>query len=106
MKLRKVLSAVQIEDGGRIPKGYGLAYHIICERKAVFYPIPINLLVNWYRKLKQRTIIPSLSRLERLQFQAYASGQIRGARMEREGIQREMDIILADLKQEREAYVT
>ena len=105
MKLRWVFTALQVEDGARIPKGYGLAYHIVCERKAVFYPIPLNLLVNWQRKLKQRIIIPSPSRLERLQFQAYASGQMRGAQMEHDHIQKEIDLILAEVKREREAYL-
>ena len=37
-----------IEEGGLIPRGYGVAWRSNYGMKVVCYPIPINLIVRWF----------------------------------------------------------
>ncbi len=36
----------EIEEGGLIPKGYGVAWRVNYGMKVICYPIPINLLIR------------------------------------------------------------
>lgn len=74
MKLQRVFTKLELENGQRIPRGYGLAYWDVVAARAVFYPIPINLLANVHRKIHQRIMWPSPSALDRMLETSYAHG--------------------------------
>lgn len=39
-------------EGGLVPKGYGLAWHEYDRRISVAYPIPLNFVASWLRRVK------------------------------------------------------
>jgi hypothetical protein len=81
MKLRKLLTRYELEGGSLIPRAYGFSYYLYAEGKAVFYPIPLNLLVNLHRKIRERIIGPSPPKLNKMLHDAYARGRIDGFRI-------------------------
>ena len=45
------ISGIEVRSGALIPRGYGFAYQDWSSDCAVFYPIPINVVVYYWRKL-------------------------------------------------------
>jgi hypothetical protein len=80
MKFRKIFSRIEIQEGALIPKGYGFAYMKYAEAKAVFYRIPLNLMINLHRKISERVMAPSPPRLNRMLDNAYMKGRMDGYR--------------------------
>lgn len=42
---------IQIEEGGMFPRGYGVAYRDWPTLTAVCYPMPLNVLIGWSRRV-------------------------------------------------------
>ena len=91
MNLRKVFTRDYIEDGGLIPRGYGFAYYEWVSMKAVFYPIPVNLVVNLHRKLHEILVGPSAPKINVLVKRAYMRGRADGYRLLQERLDKETD---------------
>lgn len=83
MKIRKCFPRRYVQEGGRFPRGYGLAWYDVMRRKAVCYPMPFNLFANWLRKLYYAISAPSLPELEKKLAKEYNRGAIAGMRRER-----------------------
>lgn len=98
MKLIKILSRRELEEGSLIPRGYGFSYFKYAEAKAVFYPIPLNLIVNFYRKIREVVLGPSPPRLNRMLHDAYMRGQVDAWRITSE----RLDDAYSDWLQERQ----
>jgi hypothetical protein len=97
MQLRKVFSRYELVEGAEIPRGYGLAYVLPREAKSVFYPVPINLIVNLHRKIRELVLFPSSPKLTMLVYSAYLRGRSDGIRL----MQDRVTQTLNDLAEER-----
>jgi hypothetical protein len=66
-----------VEEGGYFPRGYGLAYRDCNRQGAICYPVPLNLLVRYWRDfwfwLQCANGVDSSYR-ERIELQAWQSG--------------------------------
>ena len=65
----------EVLAGERMPKWYGRAYHRCEMDVTVCYPIPINLLVRWFDKLKWWVICPLADREELAYQRGYNDGR-------------------------------
>lgn len=92
MKLKHVFTKRALEEGERVPRGYGFAYSEVAWQRSVFYPIPLNLLVNLHRKLQERITWPSNPALERMLRIAYSKGIQDGTRIQQERLNREFEM--------------
>ena len=97
MKLRRLLTRYDLKEGSLIPRGYGFSHYSYAEATAVFYPIPLNLLVNLYRKICERMIGPSPPKLNKMLHDAYARGRIDGFRIS----QQRLSDVYREWQQER-----
>ncbi len=96
MKLRQIFTRLDLNEGRRIPKGYGIAYWRLATAEAVLYPIPINLLVNFHRKIQEKIFAPSTPALNRQLHQAYLAGRRDGFRLFQERQISELDKFLVE----------
>lgn len=69
-----------LEEGGILPRFYGVSYIDVKRQIIVCYPIPFNLLVNVCRKLYWKIKSPSFAEIEKRIAQAYADGRAKGFR--------------------------
>jgi len=54
-----------IDEGMRIPKGYGIAWRDFARDQAICYPIGLNQIVRWARKVYFWISFPNLSYWEK-----------------------------------------
>lgn len=89
-----------LEEGGRIPRGYGVAYIDIPKRQYVCYPIPFNYIINLLRKAYYALMGPSMPELERRIDQAYHEGKIKGWRLREKRFKEDMERLLKEREDE------
>ena len=51
VKVKKLLARRELEEGNKVPWGYGLSYWRYESLTAVCYPILLHLIVRWCRDL-------------------------------------------------------
>jgi len=68
------ITAYRLEEGERIPRGYGIAYYDVLTDSIVCYPIPLNVVVNVCKKLYYRIVSLSLDEKDKLQMINYRRG--------------------------------
>jgi len=51
IKIRRIIFAKEIAEGERLPRFYGVAYPNQMYSGVVCYPIPVNIVVRWFRRL-------------------------------------------------------
>jgi hypothetical protein len=81
-----------LTEGEEMPRFYGLAYYD--SSRAVCYPIPLNLIINYGRKLWYRIKAPSLSEMERKLREAYLEGRSEGIRFMKEKARKDLGLDL------------
>jgi hypothetical protein len=91
LKWQRIFSRLDLESGALIPRGYGFAYYQYGQAKVVFYPIPLNLLINLHRKIMDHIIGPSPPKLNRLLHRTYMKGRIDGYRECQRALQEEYE---------------
>ena len=84
------ISRYALVEGQKIPWGYGVAYWDIDTYKAVCYPIPINLIVNLWRKVTYYIMQPSPRKQERMLLDAYQKGLRKGYDIGRKSLERDI----------------
>ena len=82
---RKVLTRTLIEDGEKLPWGYGFAWRDFDRRGHVTYPIPFNVLFRGLRRLYHWILSYKHSVLDEARIQGIREGQEMERRMQ--GIQ-------------------
>jgi hypothetical protein len=71
MKIKRLISCLEIKQYGRIPRGYGVAYWCVDTSEAMCYVIPLNWLVRW-----ARAFYIGISRPRRANYLERAEGKI------------------------------
>ena len=84
MKMKLRIPRYRLEEGERIPWGYGLAYYDFAYAQAVCYPIPLNLIVNVCRKIYWKLAKPSFPKWESELAKAYQRGLVKGWKLRQE----------------------
>ena len=80
-KMKIIYLGIELATGQKLPPGYGLAYRDYLRDCAVFYPVPLNVLVRIAREIYfilARGVIKS--RFERLVKEAEMKGYQQGYR--------------------------
>lgn len=95
MKMR--ISLYRIEDGYKIPRGFGVAYYDHVRAYVICYPLLFNLLVNIARKIYWRLVQPSLPEMDNLLYKAHRKGVLKGYKAH----QALMEQVFEDWKRER-----
>lgn len=84
-----------------MPKLYGFAWYDVMRRKAVCYPMPFNLLMNWLRKLYYAIGGPSTPEIEKRLAREYTRGVQAGVQCERKRWKKILDDELERLDKRR-----
>lgn len=74
------IGRIRYEQGERVPRGYGLAWHDLFHNQVVVFPIPFNLVARWLRELYFWLRNPWTDAMTRDQRAAYLRGYHDGAR--------------------------
>ena len=72
---RKVLTRQLIEDGAKLPRGYGFAWRDFDTASHVAYPIPFNVLFRGLRRLYHWIISQKHSVLDEARIKGIHEGQ-------------------------------
>ena len=81
----------EIQEGERLPRGYGVAYYDVARYQAICYPIPFNLLIKALREIYYRVASPSISEREKQVARAYQKGLLRGWKLHQERLEQELE---------------
>lgn len=78
------ISKFRLEEGERIPKGMGIAWWDYNRLEAVIFPVPFNIVLNWFRELWYKIVLfGNKGRMNRLLIKAYQKGRARGVSLSR-----------------------
>lgn len=91
-----------LQEGGRIPRGYGVAYIDLMRMEAVCYPIPFNLVVNAARKLYHGLLSPSIEEREKEIYNAYQRGKCEGWRARQKRLDSDFEQFMKERRELRE----
>jgi len=81
--IKKLISGIEISQGGIIPRGYGVSYYLPDRDIGVCYPLLLNKVVRWVRNAYywvylKISRIRKLSMVERISFESYRNGYAEG----------------------------
>jgi len=99
LKLRKPI--YELEEGGLLPRGFGIAYYEYYSNHVICYPIPLNLFINWGRKLYYKIIGPSIPDIEKRLHRAYTKGVKAGWKAHKTRMEEELERFLTERRRKR-----
>lgn len=85
------LAKYRIVEGALIPRGYGIAYYDIARAEVICYPIPLNIFINYARKIYWKLVKPSLPKIESVIAKAYSKGKFDGWNLHKQQMEKEFE---------------